>query len=249
MSCFLRFSRSFIVFAMVLTRRALVAAVGIIFTVLSCQGFQSTPYSVAKVRYPTLFGSLGDNDFEFVDESPSLSQICRRQVLASLAIVGTALPVRRSIADETYNIDCLSDLPPLAADNVRIYLIRHGETENNRLGIVQGARVDPPINSRGRAQAQRMGESLSRAAIAPSVFLHSPLLRARQTTELAAAALYKAPSIKSESSLVEVDFGPSAEGQLAVEARTGMVQTYASWAAGDIDRRMAASGESGREVR
>jgi hypothetical protein len=236
---------------MVTARRASIAAVGILVTLIPvpCHGFQSSSHSVVELRRPTLIGSLRDNDLESVDESPSLSQICRRQVLTSLAIVGTTFNVNPSIAKETYNIDCLSDLPPLAADSVRLYLCRHGQTENNRQGLVQGARIDPPINTRGRAQSQRMGEALSRAVIQPSIFLHSPLLRASQTTELAAAALSRAPRVKVESSLAEVDFGPVAEGRPAVEVRTGMVQTYASWAAGDIDRRMPGGGESGRQVR
>ncbi len=35
-----------------------------------------------------------------------------------------------------------------------IYLIRHGETEFNRLGIVQGSGVDADLNDLGRAQAR-----------------------------------------------------------------------------------------------
>lgn len=231
-------------------RRVFIAAVGILVTLLpiTCQGFQSSD-SIAEVRRPTVIGAWRNNDLECFDESPSVSQLCRRQVLTSLAIVGTTLSASPSIAKETYNIDCLSDLPPLAADSVRIYICRHGETENNRLGLVQGARIDPPINIRGRAQAQRLGEALSRAATKPSIFLHSPLLRATETTELAAAAMSRAPRVKVESSLAEVDFGQVAEGRPVAEARTGMVQTYASWAAGDIDQRMAGGGESGRQVR
>jgi len=36
-----------------------------------------------------------------------------------------------------------------------IYLIRHGETEYNRLGIVQGSGVDSDLNQKGRLQAER----------------------------------------------------------------------------------------------
>jgi hypothetical protein len=236
---------------MVTTHLAFIAIVGILVTLLPvpCQGFQSS-HSLVELRRPTLIGSLRDNDLESVDASPSLSQICRRQVLTSLAIVGTTFNVSPSpsIATEPNIVDCLSDLPPLAADSVRIYLCRHGETENNRLGLVQGARIDPPINTRGRAQAQRMGKALSRAVTKPSIFLHSPLLRATQTTELAAAAFSRAPKVTAESSLAEVDFGQVAEGRPVAEVRGGMVQTYASWAAGDIDQRMAGGGENGREV-
>ena len=36
----------------------------------------------------------------------------------------------------------------------QIYIIRHGETELNRLGIVQGRGVDSDLNDTGRAQAE-----------------------------------------------------------------------------------------------
>jgi broad specificity phosphatase PhoE len=35
-----------------------------------------------------------------------------------------------------------------------VYIVRHGETEYNRLGIVQGAGVDASLNDTGRLQAQ-----------------------------------------------------------------------------------------------
>lgn len=40
-----------------------------------------------------------------------------------------------------------------------IYLVRHGETEYNRLGIVQGSGVDSDLNDMGRAQAQAFYEA------------------------------------------------------------------------------------------
>ena len=60
------------------------------------------------------------------------------------------------------DFDCLRDLPPVTRDCVRVYLCRHGQTENNRLHLVQGARVDPPLNDTGRQQASRIGKVLSR---------------------------------------------------------------------------------------
>jgi bisphosphoglycerate-dependent phosphoglycerate mutase len=35
-----------------------------------------------------------------------------------------------------------------------IYLIRHGETDYNRLGVVQGSGIDADLNDLGRRQAQ-----------------------------------------------------------------------------------------------
>jgi broad specificity phosphatase PhoE len=42
---------------------------------------------------------------------------------------------------------------PMLTTKKEIYLIRHGETEFNRLGIVQGSGVDSDLNAMGRAQA------------------------------------------------------------------------------------------------
>ncbi|CAM9890775.1 unnamed protein product, partial [Heterosigma akashiwo] len=46
-------------------------------------------------------------------------------------------------------------LPPAPSGGgaVRLVLCRHGQTELNRLGKVQGRAQDPPLNDTGRAQA------------------------------------------------------------------------------------------------
>jgi broad specificity phosphatase PhoE len=70
-----------------------------------------------------------------------------------------------------------------------IYFIRHGETDWNVEGRLQGRR-DVPLNARGVAQAVKCGEILSglfaRESIDPAAldFLSSPLGRARETMEL-----------------------------------------------------------------
>ncbi|MCZ6899539.1 MAG: histidine phosphatase family protein, partial [Bacteroidetes bacterium] len=40
----------------------------------------------------------------------------------------------------------------------KIYLIRHGETDLNRAGVVQGSGVDTSINDFGRRQANEFYE-------------------------------------------------------------------------------------------
>jgi probable phosphoglycerate mutase len=71
-----------------------------------------------------------------------------------------------------------------------IYYLRHGETEWNALGRLQGTR-DIPLNARGCAQAVQAGSILAelfrrdghdKAALS---YVSSPLGRARQTMELA----------------------------------------------------------------
>lgn len=75
-----------------------------------------------------------------------------------------------------------------------IYYLRHGETEWNALGRLQGTR-DIPLNARGRDQAVQAGLILAdllrrdgrdKAALP---YVSSPLGRARQTMELARGKL------------------------------------------------------------
>lgn len=41
----------------------------------------------------------------------------------------------------------------------KIYLVRHGQTDYNKTGIVQGGRIDAPINEKGKAQADAFFEA------------------------------------------------------------------------------------------
>ena len=70
-----------------------------------------------------------------------------------------------------------------------IYLVRHGETEWNRAGRMQG-HLDSPLTPRGEAQARAVGETL-RELIDGDGFdiVASPLGRTRATAALIAEAL------------------------------------------------------------
>jgi len=75
-----------------------------------------------------------------------------------------------------------------------IYYIRHGETEWNALGRLQGVQ-DIPLNELGRSQSVGAGEILAdlfardRRSEASLAFVASPLGRARQTMELVRGVL------------------------------------------------------------
>jgi len=43
---------------------------------------------------------------------------------------------------------------------VRVVIVRHGETNENRAGIIQGHR-DTLLNEAGKAQARQVGEALA----------------------------------------------------------------------------------------
>lgn len=83
-----------------------------------------------------------------------------------------------------------------------LYLARHGQTEWNRDGRMQG-RLGGPLTETGRAQAV----DLAAAARALGVrrLLTSPLPRAVETARVVAAALGVDPVMRDE--LVETDFG------------------------------------------
>jgi len=187
------------------------------------------------------------------DDDKSLS---RRAAMQNSIIISTTLfKSNRAYAKESpsetnaaVKLDCLKDLPPKPQDCIRLYLCRHGQTENNRLRIVQGARVDPPINQQGKAQATSLGLALSYSNEKPAFFFSSNLLRAKMTAEIAANAMNNPIKPKQLSSLAEIDFGPVVEGKPVSAVQEKMAQTYSKWVIGDIDYRPEGGGDSGREV-
>ena len=69
----------------------------------------------------------------------------------------------------------------------RLILIRHGETEWNREGRIQGYHADSLLTTSGQAQARRLAARLAEEG--PLVLHSSDAGRARQTAEPIAAAL------------------------------------------------------------
>lgn len=91
-----------------------------------------------------------------------------------------------------------------------IFLFRHGETEWNAIGRIQG-RLDSPLTARGRAQARAMGLALKATAGAACdgmLLYASPLGRVRETVTLAAeAAGLDIASCRFEDTLREITWG------------------------------------------
>lgn len=63
----------------------------------------------------------------------------------------------------------------------QICLVRHGETDWNKEGRIQG-RTDIPLNSLGRLQAEKCGKYLAESDW--DLIISSPLVRAKQTAEI-----------------------------------------------------------------
>jgi broad specificity phosphatase PhoE len=67
---------------------------------------------------------------------------------------------------------------------LQLYLLRHGETEWNQMGIFQGS-TDIPLSDTGRQQAAALAASLRDLPL--SAVYASPLQRARETAQIVAA--------------------------------------------------------------
>ncbi len=113
-----------------------------------------------------------------------------------------------------------------------LYYIRHGQTEWNALGRLQGAQ-DVPLNELGRAQAAHAGDILAglfardgREKSALS-FVASPLGRARTTMELVRGRLELPPGdFALDDRLREIGYGVW-EGSTLAESEASHPELYA----------------------
>jgi broad specificity phosphatase PhoE len=108
---------------------------------------------------------------------------------------------------------------------VRLFLVRHGETESNRLNLALG-RDDVPLNERGLWQAERVAQALAREPLA--AVYSSPLRRALDTARAVASPLGLAVEI--EERLIEMDVG-EADGLTLAEVASrypGLLEAWAS---------------------
>jgi broad specificity phosphatase PhoE len=97
----------------------------------------------------------------------------------------------------------------MRADLPTIYFIRHGETDWNAEGRLQGQR-DIPLNDLGRVQAEEAGRILGTLYPQPDDldWIVSPLGRTRDTAEIARAAIgLNASYYKMDERLKELTFG------------------------------------------
>jgi broad specificity phosphatase PhoE len=96
----------------------------------------------------------------------------------------------------------------------RLIFLRHGETAYNAENRLQG-QLDIPLNARGREQARSVGGTLQArigAEIeqleAAGAFIASPLVRARETMEIARDAIGLPPHrYRLDTALKEISFG------------------------------------------
>lgn len=90
---------------------------------------------------------------------------------------------------------------------MNIFLLRHGETDWNMAGRLQG-HTDISLNENGRVQIRQAAEILSGLTSDMDLIIASPLSRARESAEIVADQLaYKKENVVVEPLLIERSFG------------------------------------------
>ena len=107
---------------------------------------------------------------------------------------------------------------------MRIILVRHGESEWNRLGIYQG-QEDAPLSELGLRQADALANRLQHETI--DTIYTSPLQRARKTAEAIARFHPHVPFVQDEA-LMEIHHGVW-QGLLATEVRERYPEMLEEW--------------------
>lgn len=87
---------------------------------------------------------------------------------------------------------------------MKLYILRHGKTEWNRLGKVQGC-VDIPLAEEGISLAAKVGRALKEVPF--DLCFTSPLTRTRQTAELVLGERAKQIPVIVDPRIQEINFG------------------------------------------
>lgn len=125
-----------------------------------------------------------------------------------------------------------------------LYLVRHGQTEYNRKGIMQGRRIDSVLNATGRKQAEALARRFEDVPL--DALYASTMRRARQTVH-AIAERHPALDVHYDEDLEEMSWGhlegkPATDGVLE---RCNEIKV--AWRDGHFDRAVK-GGESVRDV-
>ncbi len=89
-----------------------------------------------------------------------------------------------------------------------IEIVRHGSTQSNERGLLQGARIDPNVSAKGFEEADATAAALiARRAEggASPIIVSSPLKRARQTAAIIAKAFEG--ELSTDPAFTELDYG------------------------------------------
>ncbi|MEZ4885807.1 MAG: histidine phosphatase family protein [Chitinophagales bacterium] len=123
-----------------------------------------------------------------------------------------------------------------------LFVVRHGETDYNKAGIVQGRGINSSLNDKGRKQAQALFEGYKDHAF--DAIYASALVRTHQTVEPFEALGYE---ILKSPNLDEIDWGVHEGKRGMPELREEYRQINQEWNNGNYHARIE-GGESPFEV-
>lgn len=106
---------------------------------------------------------------------------------------------------------------------MKLIIIRHGQTDLNKLGQIQGSEVDGPLNAQGVKTAQEAAKHFNPNGFA--AVYSSPLKRAVQTAEIFTRNKYQ---LIKDDRLKEMDYG-SWDGKSIAEIRRKYPQCFDHW--------------------
>lgn len=124
-----------------------------------------------------------------------------------------------------------------------IYIIRHGETDNNKVHRFQGRGINASINETGRQQAEAIAHALKDVPIQKVVT--SSLIRTLETAE--PLIEQSQAVVESYPDLDEMSFGKY-EGSYIHEIMDTIKELQKRWSAGETDYAIEGGGESPQEV-
>jgi broad specificity phosphatase PhoE len=112
-----------------------------------------------------------------------------------------------------------------------IRLVRHGESEGNLAGSLQGSRFDTPLSETGRRQAECLAARLAGEEI--DAVWASPMIRARETA--AAVAAVRGLGVTLDPDLVEFDWGAWSGRPYDGEIEKEVSGVRARWRSGETE--------------
>ncbi|MFC4874703.1 histidine phosphatase family protein [Negadavirga shengliensis] len=125
--------------------------------------------------------------------------------------------------------------------DLKIFLLRHGETTFNADGNRYCGRTDAALTDKGKNQAKQLSGMLKKIKF-DGVYA-SPLMRAAET----AGMVSPEAEVQTDDRLIEVDFGMW-EGKTREEFVAEDPDLWAKWSSAPDDIRAGGTGETAREV-
>lgn len=126
--------------------------------------------------------------------------------------------------------------------STNLFIVRHGETEYNRLNRMQGRGIDESLNERGRRQSKAIAGYLERFGL--DLTVSSSLARSKETARLVADRF--GVKVISYPELDEISFG-IIEGKHSDEIENELKILHEQWKNGNLDFALQ-GGESPREA-